>query len=85
MDGWYIPEDLSSIFAGGKQNPVDILVGSNRDEGTFFVRPGSSTQQEYLAQTRERFGDLAGDYLKLTRRLPMPTRKLRALPGFATK
>ena len=65
VDGWYIPEDLSSIFAGGKQNPVDILVGSNRDEGTFFVRPGSSTAQQYLTQTRERFGDLAGDYLKL--------------------
>jgi len=65
VDGWYIPEDLSSIFAGGKQNPVDILVGSNRDEGTFFVRPGSSTQQEYLAQTHERFGDLADGYLKL--------------------
>ncbi len=65
VDGWYIPEDLSSIFAGGKQNPVDILVGSNRDEGTFFVRPGSSTAQEYLAQTRERFGDLADGYLKL--------------------
>jgi para-nitrobenzyl esterase len=65
VDGWYIPEDLSSIFAGGKQNPVDILVGSNRDEGTFFVRPGSSTQQEYLTQTRERFGDLAEGYLKL--------------------
>lgn len=65
VDGWYIPEDLSSIFVGGKQNPVDILVGSNRDEGTFFVRPGSSTAQEYLAQTHERFGDLADGYLKL--------------------
>ncbi len=65
VDGWYIPEDLSSIFAGGKQNPVDILVGSNHDEGTFFIRPGSSTQQEYLAQTHERFGNLADGYLKL--------------------
>lgn len=65
VDGWYIPEDLSSIFAGGKQNPVDILVGSNHDEGTFFVRPGSSTQQEYLTQTHERFGNLADGYLQL--------------------
>ena len=65
VDGWTIPEDLSAIFASGKQNPVDILVGSNRDEGTFFVRPGTVTEQAYLAQTRTRFGDLADGYLKL--------------------
>ncbi len=32
IDGWIVPEDLSLTFAQGKQNPVDVLVGSNRDE-----------------------------------------------------
>jgi para-nitrobenzyl esterase len=64
VDGWCIPEDLSAIFSKGKQNPVDILVGSNKDEGTFFVRAGSTKAQEYLEQTRSRFGDLSADYLK---------------------
>jgi para-nitrobenzyl esterase len=36
IDGYIIPEDLSITFANGKQNDVDILAGSNKDENTFF-------------------------------------------------
>src|SRR5688572_7693382 len=36
IDGYMIPEDLSVTFASGKQNEVDILAGSNKDENTFF-------------------------------------------------
>jgi len=32
IDGWIVPEDLSVTFAQGKQNPVDVIVGSNKDE-----------------------------------------------------
>ncbi len=32
IDGWIVPEDLSITFAQGRQNPVDVLVGSNKDE-----------------------------------------------------
>jgi para-nitrobenzyl esterase len=32
IDGWIIPEDESITYAHGRQNPVDVLVGSNRDE-----------------------------------------------------
>ena len=35
VDGWMIPEDLSITFAEGRQNPVDVLAGSNEDEGSF--------------------------------------------------
>jgi para-nitrobenzyl esterase len=65
VDGWYIPEDLSAIFAKGRQNPVDVLIGSNRDEGTFFIRPDSGNAQEYLTKARTRFGDMADGYLKM--------------------
>jgi hypothetical protein len=34
IDGWIVPEDLSITVAQGKQNPVDILAGSNKDEHT---------------------------------------------------
>jgi para-nitrobenzyl esterase len=63
VDGWYINDDLAAIFAQGKQNDVDVLVGSNRDEGTFFPRQGSAEQ--FVSQTRERFGDLADTFFKL--------------------
>jgi para-nitrobenzyl esterase len=36
IDGHLIPEDLSITFANGRQNDVDVLAGSNKDENTFF-------------------------------------------------
>ena len=36
VDGYLIPEDPSITFARGKQNDVELLAGSNADEGTFF-------------------------------------------------
>lgn len=34
VDGWVVPEDLSITFANGKQNSVDVIAGSNKDEHT---------------------------------------------------
>ena len=34
IDGWIVPEDLSITFASGKQNAVDVVAGSNKDEHT---------------------------------------------------
>jgi para-nitrobenzyl esterase len=64
VDGWYMPEDPAIVFAQGKQNVADVLVGSNKDEATFpfFQRPGPS---EFLLQVRQRYGELADTFLKL--------------------
>src|SRR5215470_18021918 len=35
VDGYVIPEDLSLTFMNGKQNAVDVLTGSNKEEGNF--------------------------------------------------
>src|SRR5262249_19817602 len=61
-DGWIIPEDESLTFAEGRQQPVDVLVGSNKDEGTFA---GNTTAAAWTNRVRQRWGDLAEDYLKL--------------------
>ncbi len=63
VDGWYIPEDLSKTFEAGKENEVDILVGSNKDEGTFFGGPVTAAQ--FTMQAKMRYGDLADSYLKV--------------------
>jgi para-nitrobenzyl esterase len=34
VDGWIVPEDLSLTFANDKQNAVDVIAGSNKDEHT---------------------------------------------------
>ena len=57
VDGWIIPEDLSITFKAGRQNEVDVLVGSNQDEGTFFAR-GPVTAQTFTNQAKQRFGFL---------------------------
>ena len=63
IDGWFLPENPADIFAAGKQNDVPLLVGSNKDEGTFFVRGGTADQ--FLEQSHRRFGDLTDTFLKL--------------------
>jgi para-nitrobenzyl esterase len=63
VDGWVIPEDPSTTFAAGRQNAVDVLVGSNKDDLSFF--PVKSTPQQFEQQGRARWGDLADEYLKL--------------------
>jgi para-nitrobenzyl esterase len=62
-DGWAIPEDLSLTFAAGRQNAVDVLVGSNKDEGSFVLR--GPTAMQWTDNVRSRWGDLADAYLKL--------------------
>jgi para-nitrobenzyl esterase len=62
VDGWIIPEDESRTFAQERQQPVDVLVGSNKDEGSFA---GNTTAIAWTNRVRQRWGDLADDYLKL--------------------
>jgi para-nitrobenzyl esterase len=62
VDGWIVPEDESLTFAQGRQQAVDVLVGSNKDEGTFA---GNTTATVWTNRVRQRWGDLADEYLKL--------------------
>jgi para-nitrobenzyl esterase len=62
VDGWIIPEDPSKVFAEGRQNPVDVLVGSNKEESFFRA---NVTSAQFEEQARNRFGELADEYLKL--------------------
>jgi para-nitrobenzyl esterase len=63
IDGWFLPEDVGTRFAEGKQNDVPLLAGSNKDEGTFFLQP--TTAEKFMERSRTRFGDQADAFLKL--------------------
>jgi para-nitrobenzyl esterase len=65
IDGYLIPEDLSLTFAAGKQNEVDILTGSNADEGTFFGNPAAQTMTVFGATLDRRFGELKPQFSTL--------------------
>jgi para-nitrobenzyl esterase len=62
VDGYVVPEDFSLIFAAGKQNPADVLAGSNKDEGG-FQPPRQTTVAQYEQQVRQQYGDLADAFL----------------------
>jgi para-nitrobenzyl esterase len=66
VDGKLIPEDLSTRFANGEQNAVDVLVGSNSEEGVVFAeRSEVRSAEAYEAEINRRFGSLAPAYLRL--------------------
>ena len=75
IDGYIFPEDLSITFANGKQNDVDLLAGSNKDENTFggggAGRGGrggdapASPVDAYIARSKTQYGDLSDMHLKL--------------------
>jgi len=81
VDGYIVPEDLSVTFMNGKQNAVDVLTGSNKDEANFGIcdsagLPGlagrggrgsaaAPTFEALRTNAQRRFGESAGEYLKL--------------------
>lgn len=76
VDGYIIPEDESMTFMNGKQNAVDVLAGSNKDEANFGIcgpgvglagRGGGAgmTAEAFKAAAQRKYGELADEYVKL--------------------
>jgi para-nitrobenzyl esterase len=67
IDGYFLPESVSSIFAAGKQNDVPLLAGWNHDEGSFEVAfsPQKPTAESMKANAQKDFGDKADEFLRL--------------------
>jgi para-nitrobenzyl esterase len=73
VDGYVIPEDTSITFMNGRQNAVDVLTGSNKDEANFGVCPGAGgrgggpglTAETFKTTAQRKFGDAADDFVKL--------------------
>jgi len=63
IDGYFLPEDVGKVFAEGRQNDVPVLLGSNKDEGTFFLQP--TTAEKFKGQIHSRYGDQAEAFLKI--------------------
>ena len=71
IDGYLIPEDISHTFASGRQNAVDVLTGSNKDEANFGICGGGRgnatpiTAETFKTNAQRRFGEAADEYVKL--------------------
>jgi para-nitrobenzyl esterase len=74
IDGYLIPEDLSITFRNGRQNAVDVLTGSNKDEANFGICPGAGlngrggastmTREAFTAGAQRKYGDQSETFLK---------------------
>jgi para-nitrobenzyl esterase len=67
IDGYFLPEDASSIYAAGKQSHVPLLAGWNADEGNYqsIFEKAEPTAQNFVERVRTLFGDNADALLKL--------------------
>jgi carboxylesterase type B len=64
VDGYFLPETVGEIFAAGKQNDVPTLTGTNADD-IGMAAGANLTAEGWEKQARTRYGDLAGEFLRL--------------------
>ncbi len=62
VDGYVITDDQYKLYEQGKYNDVNVLIGTNSDEGSMFVRPSSVA--DYEAEVKKDFGPFADKMLK---------------------
>jgi para-nitrobenzyl esterase len=66
VDGWVLKRQTVETFDRGEQAHVPTLAGFNGDEiRALFKPPTVPDAKTYVAAIRERYGDLADDYLRL--------------------
>jgi para-nitrobenzyl esterase len=67
IDGYFLPENVASIYAAGRQSHVPLLAGWNADEGGYqaILERAEPNVQNYVARMHTLFGDKADAMLKL--------------------
>jgi para-nitrobenzyl esterase len=68
IDGYVLTRQLVETFERGEQAPVPLLAGFNSGEIRslrFLAAPPPASAEKYEATIREKYGDLADEYLRL--------------------
>jgi para-nitrobenzyl esterase len=63
VDGYVIMGDQYKLYEEEKYNHVNVIIGTNSDEGSLFARPIAA--EEYVKSAEKRFGPLSEKILKL--------------------
>ncbi|MCQ2335248.1 MAG: carboxylesterase family protein [Paludibacteraceae bacterium] len=63
VDGYVITDDQYKLYERGEYNDVDVLIGTNSDEGWLFTGP--YPVEAYEARIRETYGEWANQVLAL--------------------
>ncbi len=62
-DGYVIAGDQYKLYSTGKYNDVNVIIGTNSDEGSMFVQP--MEPEQYAGMIKGRFGPMADRALEL--------------------
>ena len=62
VDGYYMPADIYTMFATGRQNDVPLIAGSNSDESSGYAKLIGA--EAFIEQARRRYGSQADVFLK---------------------
>ncbi len=65
IDGYFLPNDIATIYARSEQNDVPLLTGFNADEASAFPGYGTATVEQFRTTARRRYGDSADTFLSL--------------------
>ncbi len=63
VDGYVLPDDQYKMYEAGDYNDVNVLIGTNSDEGSMFVRP--TQVAKYQADIKAEYGPFAERMLQL--------------------
>ena len=66
IDGYFLPESPSEIYAKGNQAHVALLAGWNHDEGNYHIFFGADapTKENFAKKVSQTYGDKAAEILK---------------------
>jgi para-nitrobenzyl esterase len=53
IDGWLLPDALASLYQSGRLNPVDLMIGANKNEDYPWIKEGATADD--LSKSLERF------------------------------
>lgn len=62
VDGYVITDDQYKLYEQGNYNDVDVLIGTNSDEGTMFVR--ATSVADYQNMVQKTYGKFAKKIMK---------------------
>jgi para-nitrobenzyl esterase len=68
VDGWFLPQDIYTIYSQGKQNDIALIAGSTNDEGWAMGCGGAAPPNSlaaYTASVQRIFGARADALLRL--------------------
>lgn len=65
VDGYFLPDDVISIYDSGRQNDVPVMSGFNADEGSAFPGYNETTLETFEGTARQRYGATADTFLAL--------------------